>query len=107
MWMMTITRALRPSASGFFALVAIASSSLQAAPQMPLAAGSHAQLDLVKAAARKCGFRRFRVAESAFSYKYLYTDDDLGSYPCIESWLKKRARGIGLAPRYESDAYER
>jgi hypothetical protein len=107
MRMTTVTRALRLAASGFVVLVAIASSSLQAAPQMPLAAGTHAQLSLVKAAARKCGFRRFRVGESAFSYRYLYTDDDLGSYPCIESWLKKRARSIGLAPRYEGDAYER
>lgn len=59
------------------------------------------------AAADKCGFRRFRIAESAFSYKYLYTDDDLGSYTCIQSWLKKSARNIGLAPRYDGDAYKR
>lgn len=104
---MAATRTLRSSTFGFAALVVMASSPVQAAPQLPLAAGTYAQLSLVMAAADECGFRRFRVGESAFSYKYLYTDDDLGSYPCIRSWLKKSARGIGLAPRYEDDAYER
>jgi len=59
------------------------------------------------AEADKCGFRQFRVGESPSKSKYLYTDDDLGSYPCIEKWLKKSARRIGLVPRYEGDAYER
>jgi hypothetical protein len=79
----------------------------QAAPQIPLAAGSYEQLALVMAAADKCGFRSFRVEESAWSYKYLYTNSDLGSCGCIQIWLRKSARRIGLAARYEGDAYKR
>lgn len=104
---MATTRTLRSSAFGFAALVVMASSPVRAAPQLPLAAGTYVQLSSVMIAADKCGFRSFRIGESAFSYKYLYTDDDLGSYPCMRSWLKKSAREIGLAPRYEGDAYER
>ncbi len=58
-------------------------------------------------AAEKCGFRSFRVGESAWSYKYLFTADDLGYYPCIQAWLKKSAKRIGLEPRYPEDAYQR
>ena len=88
-------------------MAALVSSPLLAAPQIPLAAGTYAQLTLVMEAADKCGFRSFHISDSAFAYKYIYTDDDLGSYPCIHGWLKKSAESIGLAPRYEDDAYQR
>ena len=104
---MSATGTLPPSAIGFAALVALGVSPVRAAPQIPLAAGTYAQLGLVMAAANKCGFRRFRVEEGYLSYQYLYRDDDLGSYPCLQSWLKKSARDIGLAPRGEGDTYER
>jgi hypothetical protein len=103
---MSATGTLPPSAIGFAALVALGVSPVRAAPQMPLAAGTYAQLGLVMEAAHKCGFRSFRV-EEGYLYQYLYSNDNLGSYPCLQSWLKKSARDIGLAPRGEGDTYER
>jgi hypothetical protein len=105
--MTRIKRLLRSSALVLSAVAALLSAPAQAAPQIPLAAGSYKQLSLAMVAADKCGFRSFRVGESAWSYKYLYTADDLGSYPCVQAWLKKSARRLGLKPRYPEDAYQR
>jgi hypothetical protein len=98
---------LKSAAFGLAGIAATLSAPTWAAPQIPLAAGSYEQLSIVMAAADQCGFRSYRVQESAFSYKYLYTNDDLGSYPCIQSWLKKSAQALGLSPRYEGDTYQR
>ena len=105
---MTRTKRLyRSSALCLSVMSALISAPAQAAPQIPLAAGSYKQLSLVMVAADNCGFHSFRVGESAWSYKYLYTADDLGSYPCVQAWLKKSARRLGLEPRYPEDAYQR
>lgn len=102
-----IKRLLRSAAFGLAGIASTVSAPAWAAPQIPLAAGSYEQLSIVMAAADQCGFHSYRVQESAFSYKYLYTNDDLGSYPCIQSWLKKSAPALGLSPRYEGDTYQR
>lgn len=105
--MTRIKRLLRSCVLVSSAMAAPISAPAQAASQIPLAAGSYKQLSLVMVAADKCGFRSFRIQESAWSYKYLYTADDLGSYPCVQDWLKSSARRLGLKPRYPEDDYQR
>jgi hypothetical protein len=105
--MKKVRRLLRPSTLSLLVVAVLLASPSQAAPQIPLAAGSYKQLSLVMIAADRCGFRSFRIAGSAGSYQYLYTAGDLGSYPCISAWLKKSARRLGLKPRYPDDIYQR
>ena len=105
--MIRIERVVHHAAVGLVGATVLMSANCWAAPQIPLAAGTYKQLSLVMVAAEKCGFRSFRIDESASSYKYLYTNDDLESYPCVQAWLKKSARRIGLSPRYPNDVYQR
>ena len=78
----------------------------QAAPQRPLAAGTYEQLIIVMRAADKCGFKSYRVAVGYQGAKVLYTDDDEGSYSCIEAWLRRSTSKLHLAPTFDGDRYD-
>jgi len=104
---MRVLRSVRiPALAVAAATVLIATPGNATPPQSPLAAGSYRQLAEVMSAAEKCGFRAFRIASEEKSPKKLYTNGDSGSYPCIEAWLKRSARRVGLVPRWEGDTYQ-
>jgi hypothetical protein len=77
-------------------------TAAQAGPQRPLAIGSYEQLAIVMRAADRCGFTAYRISfyllKNGSKPKAVYTDDDSGSYHCIEAWTKRNAHRIGLLP---------
>ena len=72
-----------------------------AGPQRPLAIGTYNQLVVVMRAADRCGFKSYRISiilmGDGSRSRAVYTDDDRGSYQCVEAWMKRSGAKLGLA----------